>query len=170
MLYRKSGLDFCFFQVFWGGLTLFLVGFSSPLFPLFFSLYEPLLEWPFWAGGVDACCQPSFFSVYLGTCKETAPAVQAQLKTIKPLFIYLWVHTRTRNSNFRTCWAIHYPEKRIKGFLPARQTQAQGRWVSLWSRYPVWPSCHPSTTSAGTKDPTGSQLHLLTSSQPLLFL
>lgn len=39
-----------------------------------------------------------------------------------------------------------------------------------WSRYPAWPSCHPSTTSTGTKHLTGSQLHLLTSSQPLLFL
>lgn len=41
--------------------------------------------------------------------------------------------THTQNSKFKTCWAIHYPDKKIKGFLPARQTQAQRRWVSLWS-------------------------------------
>lgn len=37
--------------------------------------------------------------------------------------IYAWEHTQ--NSKFTTCWAIHYPDIRIKGFLPARQTQGE---------------------------------------------
>lgn len=105
-------------------------------FPLFFLLFFFASKSPCWnglLGQVGGWLLPTLFAVSLfGHKQSTAPAVHAQLKKYKAV-IYLWAHTHTQDSKFKTCWAIHYPDKKIKVFLPARQTQAQRRWASLWS-------------------------------------
>lgn len=87
------------------------------------------------------CCQPSFLSVYLGTYKETAPAVNTQLKTTKLLFIHENTH---KTASLRLAGLFTTLIRDSKDF--GQPGRPKGRWVSLWtpwSRYPVWPSCLP---------------------------
>lgn len=77
---------------------------------------------------VDGCCQPSLLSLYLGPCKETAPAVHAQLKTIKLLFIHGNTH---KTASLRLAGLFTTLIRESKDFCqPGRP---KGRWVSLWS-------------------------------------
>lgn len=133
----KKWFGFLVLFLFWGGFNvIFIWNFFLPLFP---SPSPPsliaLVGIIFLGRWVDGCCQPSLLSLYLGPCRETAPAVHAQLKTIKLLFIHGNTH-KTASLRLAVLFATLIKNQRIS----ASQADPRGDGSvcgAPWSRYPV---------------------------------